>query len=420
MRRETRDEILRGFLAINAVLRNEVKALRREIGVRSSEEKHNPNWALQARIPSGNPKGGEWTTGGPKQARTSPLPAAQPRPARPAARPQTAPLGRPPGRLAIVRPQNGSPVQLSLRLTRVSPLLLATTLAGSTPQPTLTSRFVPGTHDLLVVVSENLQLDYRSARFVRIIAPERRVPVLLFGIDTGLTRVEPPELEWLNVDVALQSGDISFNPTELARAYGRDIPGVTTASDSLEVLVTYTWEEADMTLAMRLQGRPLQQIQTALDAVRRNRSAFRNNAGIAFSSRALPSVQRRWLGTNTTSAEVPEQVAAQLRGRAFANADEFRRAFWMAVANSDLVSQFNSRDLQLMRLGFAPIVENAREHYGGRRTYMIHHRRTIASGGAVYDMSNMLIVTPNRHQDILPPSEHFGRPGTQRRRDTDE
>lgn len=60
MRRETRDEILRGFLAINAVLRNEVKALRREIGVRSSEEKHNPNWALQARVPGGTPEGGRW------------------------------------------------------------------------------------------------------------------------------------------------------------------------------------------------------------------------------------------------------------------------------------------------------------------------------------------------------------------------
>lgn len=79
--------------------------------------------------------------------------------------------------------------------------------------------------------------------------------------------------------------------------------------------MTYTWEEADMTLAMRLQGRSLQQIQTALDTVRRNRTAFRNNAGIAFSSQALSDVQGRWLGPPTTSAEVPEQVAIQLRGR---------------------------------------------------------------------------------------------------------
>ncbi len=127
-----------------------------------------------------------------------------------------------------------------------------------------------------------------------------------------------------------------------------------------------------MALAMRLLGRSPQQVQTALDAVRQNRSAFRNNAGIAFSSESLRTVRARWLGPTTLEAAVPEQVAEQLRGRTFANADEFRNAFWRAVANSDLAAQFNDRDRYLMgRLGYAPIVADEREHYGGLTTYII-------------------------------------------------
>lgn len=186
------------------------------------------------------------------------------------------------------------------------------------------------------------------------------------------------------------------------------------SASALSLPTTYTWEEADLVLVMHLQGRSIQRIQTALDTVRANRSAFRNNAGIAFSSRHHTIVQRRWLGPTTKSAAIPEQVAAQLRGRRFSNFDEFRTAFWRAVANSDLASQFSGRDLALMRRGYAPVVEDEREHYGGLATYIIHHRRPIAAGGEVFDMSNMLIVTPSRHQDILPPNEHF-RPRSRRR-----
>jgi hypothetical protein len=53
MRRDTKDELLRGFLAINALLREEAKALRRALKARRQEAKHNPNWRLQPRAPTG-------------------------------------------------------------------------------------------------------------------------------------------------------------------------------------------------------------------------------------------------------------------------------------------------------------------------------------------------------------------------------
>jgi hypothetical protein len=64
MRREDRDELLRGFLAINAMLREEAKALRRAIDARRDGKKHNPNWRLQPRAPRGTRDGGQWIESG--------------------------------------------------------------------------------------------------------------------------------------------------------------------------------------------------------------------------------------------------------------------------------------------------------------------------------------------------------------------
>lgn len=63
MRRETRDELLRGFLAINAMLREEAKALKQVLEKRSAEAKYNPNWRLQPRAPRGTMDGGQWVGG---------------------------------------------------------------------------------------------------------------------------------------------------------------------------------------------------------------------------------------------------------------------------------------------------------------------------------------------------------------------
>lgn len=60
MRREDKDQLIYGFLSINAMLREDVKALRRAIEARRGEAKHNPNWRLQPRAPKGTAEGGRW------------------------------------------------------------------------------------------------------------------------------------------------------------------------------------------------------------------------------------------------------------------------------------------------------------------------------------------------------------------------
>ncbi|QZP31919.1 S-type pyocin domain-containing protein [Pseudomonas sp. DR48] len=106
-----------------------------------------------------------------------------------------------------------------------------------------------------------------------------------------------------------------------------------------------------------------------------------------------------WLGeaARGKGAPIPSQIADQLRGREFANFHRFREAFWKAVAaDSTLSTQFNATNVRFLRKGNAPFpIEN--DQYGGRVKYELHHQLEIAQGGAVYDMDNIVVMTPRRH-----------------------
>ncbi|WP_419179845.1 hypothetical protein [Polycladomyces zharkentensis] len=47
--------------------------------------------------------------------------------------------------------------------------------------------------------------------------------------------------------------------------------------------------------------------------------------------------------------------------------------------------------------------------HGGQRSYILHHRKTIHDGGDVYDLDNLIIVTPKMYQEMLDKCYHFGR-----------
>lgn len=109
---------------------------------------------------------------------------------------------------------------------------------------------------------------------------------------------------------------------------------------------------------------------------------------------------------------VPSSIAAKLNGRGFNNFDEFRNAFWQEVAaDKDLSSQFSERDLSLMRKGYAPIADKE-QRLGRQRSYILHHIMPIKQGGSVYDMNNIMIVTPLFHNSTLIPEFHYNLGGT--------
>jgi hypothetical protein len=114
------------------------------------------------------------------------------------------------------------------------------------------------------------------------------------------------------------------------------------------------------------------------------------------------NVPGTWLaGANIGSgAPIPTRIADKLRGREFASFDSFRKAFWKAVAeDSELGREFNSSNLASLVKGMAPIVPRGWKA-GKRKSFELHHVEMIKSGGAVYDIDNLKIVTPKRHIDI--------------------
>ncbi|WP_369403350.1 HNH endonuclease signature motif containing protein [Pseudomonas parafulva] len=94
---------------------------------------------------------------------------------------------------------------------------------------------------------------------------------------------------------------------------------------------------------------------------------------------------------------VPAQIASKLRGKKFSSWGSFRRRFWQMVGRSHLFEgQFQLAELLAMRRGRAPTARHA-EQVGARKKYEIHHVERIADGGEVYDVDNMIIVSPIFH-----------------------
>jgi len=116
----------------------------------------------------------------------------------------------------------------------------------------------------------------------------------------------------------------------------------------------------------------------------------------------------RWLrGSHGNAGFVPSQIAQRLAGRQFKNFDAFRKAFWEEVAaDANLSKGFTFDDLVAMRNGNAPAVD-ARQALGGRATYELHHAKPIQHGGEVYDVDNIVVVTPRYHKEVLEPAYHY-------------
>ncbi|MBJ9976128.1 S-type pyocin domain-containing protein [Pseudomonas sp. S75] len=100
---------------------------------------------------------------------------------------------------------------------------------------------------------------------------------------------------------------------------------------------------------------------------------------------------------NRQGSNIPEQIAGKMRGQKFSSFGAFRSSFWMWVADTQELSvQFDRADLHMMRRGLAPLALPG-ERVGGRIKYEIHHKVRIADGGDVYDVSNMIILSPKFH-----------------------
>nr|WP_133876154.1 HNH endonuclease [Actinoplanes brasiliensis] len=120
-------------------------------------------------------------------------------------------------------------------------------------------------------------------------------------------------------------------------------------------------------------------------------------------------VDGRWLrGSHVNAGLIPLQIADQLRDREFKSFRDFRQAFWSAVGNDPhLASQFSASNQANMLSGKAPFVAPIQQYRGATRN-TLHHVTPISQGGGVYDLDNLVVVTPRYHADILDPEFHGG------------
>ncbi|MEI7234082.1 hypothetical protein ACIPUO_06935 [Pectobacterium carotovorum] len=77
--------------------------------------------------------------------------------------------------------------------------------------------------------------------------------------------------------------------------------------------------------------------------------------------------------------------------------DDFREAFWLAVAECpELMVQFNRSNQTMIKAGNSPFAI-PEEQVGKRKRLEIHHVKNIKHSGEVYNIDNLRVNTPKNH-----------------------
>jgi RHS repeat-associated protein len=135
---------------------------------------------------------------------------------------------------------------------------------------------------------------------------------------------------------------------------------------------------------------------------------LRKSPGKAYMGDDHPDAKNWLRGTHRNAGKIPESVAKALKGILFQKFSEFRQAFWKAVAaDTEASKPFKSSDKWRMSQGWAPRADREQQ-YKSQKSYVLHHMTPIQHGGGVYDMGNLVVITPRGHQSILDPKYHFG------------
>lgn len=120
------------------------------------------------------------------------------------------------------------------------------------------------------------------------------------------------------------------------------------------------------------------------------------------------TINGKWLkGIHENAELLPKSIADKLRGKNFRSFDDFKEIFWNEVSkDSHLSSQFSKSNRARMAKGYTPKAHSSQWN-GKNGSYILHHRKPIQHSGGVYDVDNLIIVTPRYHLDVLIRAYHF-------------
>jgi len=140
----------------------------------------------------------------------------------------------------------------------------------------------------------------------------------------------------------------------------------------------------------------------AAGAAVRTAEELRVTPGVAAASGPLTRASGAWLNAAEPAA-IPAQVAEKLAGQKFNTFADLRAAVWRTIGeDAELSKGFGASSIGNMRAGNAPFAPRAFQinaSDAGRR-FNLHHIRAVESGGDVYDLSNIQIVSPKIHSEI--------------------
>jgi hypothetical protein len=184
----------------------------------------------------------------------------------------------------------------------------------------------------------------------------------------------------------------------------------------------------------------------------RTAEQWRNSPGRAMlgpHAHLLPRITQKcdWLRGDEALSRLPFHIANQLADQTFATFDDLRVAFWKLVAKDPFVKgiyKTEERCKQGAARGLAPLAPESQQVVAIDRdvdpaiviaqlpaapdgtpggvmyasdakaedlgSYVLHHIHPIHAGGGVYDLSNLLVVTPLVHGALLNGDYHYKQP----------
>ena len=99
---------------------------------------------------------------------------------------------------------------------------------------------------------------------------------------------------------------------------------------------------------------------------------------------------------------IPPEIANKFIGREFNTFDKFKAELYKEIGNSKYAKQFNVSNQRALNNGNAPFAPKDYKTGSNQNQirYNIHHIHPVEDGGDVYNLDNLIILSPKTHKEV--------------------